>query len=59
MIHWEIILNIWAALFIYNVLIKAIFGSMLSASMSGKSGEKVRKTFKERIEELDNKNDKA
>ena len=39
-------------MFIYNIIFKAVGASLISAAMKGDKGEEVRKTFKEKLEEV-------
>ena len=51
MINVEIILNVWIAMLIYNILFKAFATTLLGLAMKGKAGEEVRKAFKQKLEE--------
>ena len=55
-LNGEIILNVWLAMMVYNILFKALGATLLSAAMKFKKGDVVRKTFKERLEEVQKKN---
>lgn len=54
-LNGEIILNVWLAMLIYNIIFKAFGATLLSAAMKGKKGDEVRKTFKEKLEEAEKK----
>ena len=53
----EIILNVWLSMLIYNTIFKAFGATLLSSAMKGKNGDEVRKTFKERLEEIQKKDE--
>ena len=53
----KIIFNVWLAMLVYNILFKAFAATLLNAAMKGKKGAEVRKTFKDRLEEVQKKNE--
>lgn len=56
-LNGEIILNVWIAMMIYNIIFKAFGATLLNAAMKGRQGDEVRKTFKERLEEVKKNNE--
>ena len=56
-LNGEIILNVWLAMLVYNILFKAFGATLLKAAMKGEKGDEVRKTFKDRLEEVQKKNE--
>ena len=53
----KIILNVWLAMLVYNILFKTFGATLLNAAKKGKKGDEVRKTFKDRLEEVQKKNE--
>lgn len=54
-INGEIILNVWLAMLIYNIILRALGTVIMNAIMRGKTGDEIKKTFKERLEQEKNK----
>ena len=42
---------------VYNIQFKAFGATLLNAAMKGEKGDKVRKTFKDRLEEVQKRNE--
>ena len=50
-LDFDLIANILIAMFFYNIFLKAISATILKAMFNSEGGKKIKKTFKERIDE--------
>jgi hypothetical protein len=54
-INLEIIINVWLAMLVYNVLLRAAGSVLLNAVIKGKAGSELRRAFKEKLEAQERK----
>ena len=58
MIDSKLILNILIALFVYNIILKAIGQTLMNAFLRSETGKEQRKTFRERVREKTDEGEK-